>query len=315
MSIYALFRHSVDRRSLFHFVRPILAYVGAIACFGIFCVHVKNMEADLYSLVEAERAFARLSKTNGMRDAFMTFLLDEAVVFRPRPIPGKPVYAGSPNVPNMLTWKPVYADVSYEGDLGYTTGPYEYRRKSTDPLPSGTGYFISVWKKRADQPWRVLIDAGISTSLPDTAARPLVFGETCKQVRSTCTLSDRIDARKTIEEKEKQFSLSVSDSGYVYAGRLFYSDRIRLYRNAHIPVRQKSEALELLALEPVRAVSLPDTTMISDSCDMGVSYGIMQGVEEASLARTGREYSYLRIWKKETSGVWSVTLDLLLPIL
>jgi ketosteroid isomerase-like protein len=87
-------------------------------------------EADRVSLVEAERAFARAADEKGVREAFLAFLSDDAILFRPGPVPGREWVRSRPAPPIRLAWRPSFAEVSGAGDLGYTLGPYEAR-----PLP------------------------------------------------------------------------------------------------------------------------------------------------------------------------------------
>jgi ketosteroid isomerase-like protein len=81
-------------------------------------------EDALASLIEAERAFARAAEEKGVREAFLTYLAEGAIVFRPAPVEGRPLYEKmSPDNPALLTWTPEVAEVSASGDLGYTSGP------------------------------------------------------------------------------------------------------------------------------------------------------------------------------------------------
>src|SRR5947209_5514670 len=89
-----------------------------------------NRPSDLNSLVEAERAFARASVARGTRAAFLENLADDSVIFHPHPVDGKTWWTAQAKRPGLLTWRPVFADVSGAGDLGYTTGPWEFREKS-----------------------------------------------------------------------------------------------------------------------------------------------------------------------------------------
>jgi ketosteroid isomerase-like protein len=62
---------------------------------------------------------------------------------------------------NQLTWKPVGADISASGDLGYTYGAYEFRSKDKDGKPAiSHGKYTSIWKKQKDGSWKVVLDMG-----------------------------------------------------------------------------------------------------------------------------------------------------------
>jgi hypothetical protein len=111
------------------------------------CFQKIDSNDSLRSLVEAERSFAKTSMEKGIRDAFLTYLADDAIIFRPKPVMAKPFYAQRPNIPGSLNWKPVYADIASSGDFGYTTGPFEYRGHPEKEQADGYGFFVSVWKK------------------------------------------------------------------------------------------------------------------------------------------------------------------------
>jgi ketosteroid isomerase-like protein len=66
-----------------------------------------------------------------------------------------------------LVWKPVKAEVSQSGDLGYTIGTYESR----GPGPDGRfvtryGKYCSVWKKQKDGAWKWVVDVGTPSAPP-----------------------------------------------------------------------------------------------------------------------------------------------------
>ena len=68
---------------------------------------------------------------------------------------------------NHLTWSPVGADMSASGDLGYTYGTFEYRSRDKDgKLAVDHGKYTSIWKKRKDGGWKVVLDMGNSGPEP-----------------------------------------------------------------------------------------------------------------------------------------------------
>src|SRR5438128_4856754 len=79
------------------------------------------------ALVEMEHAFTKAAATKGTRDAFLEFLADDGILFQPGPVNGKKLWSERQPRKGLLSWEPVLADVSRAGDLGYTTGPWEFR--------------------------------------------------------------------------------------------------------------------------------------------------------------------------------------------
>jgi ketosteroid isomerase-like protein len=58
-----------------------------------------------------------------------------------------------------LTWHGNKAGVARSGDLGYTTGTYEWVLKSSSgKLATDKGKYLTVWKKEPDGSWKVLYD-------------------------------------------------------------------------------------------------------------------------------------------------------------
>jgi Domain of unknown function (DUF4440) len=68
-----------------------------------------------------------------------------------------------------LTWKPLHADMSASGDLGYTYGTYVFKHKDkTGNLVTDYGKYTSIWKKQKDGSWKVVVDMGNSSPAPKT---------------------------------------------------------------------------------------------------------------------------------------------------
>jgi len=62
---------------------------------------------------------------------------------------------------NQLTWIPVDAGISISGDLGWTSGTYEFRSKDKDgKIKVEHGKYTSIWKKQPDGNWKIVLDMG-----------------------------------------------------------------------------------------------------------------------------------------------------------
>jgi hypothetical protein len=56
-----------------------------------------------------------------------------------------------PNWGVDIQWRPVAAAISGAADMGFTTGPTEYRRAPAD-APLRYGHYTSVWQRQRDGP-------------------------------------------------------------------------------------------------------------------------------------------------------------------
>ena len=103
-----------------------------IACTLLLLFTLADLRASWNSLVDAERSFARTSLSKGARDAFLSVLADDSIIFRPRAVPGRKWTQENPAPTGQLSWAPEFADIATGGDLGYTTDPWELRRTPKD---------------------------------------------------------------------------------------------------------------------------------------------------------------------------------------
>lgn len=65
--------------------------------------------------------------------------------------------AGRPD----FEWHPETVELSADGELGVTRGPWVIRSRDKDGKPvEESGTFSSTWRRQADGSWRILFDAG-----------------------------------------------------------------------------------------------------------------------------------------------------------
>src|SRR5262245_24828214 len=64
--------------------------------------------------------------------------------------------------PNFkLTWKPARAEVSKDGDLGFTYGHYQATTADeSGKLTTRVGKYVTIWRRGYDGAWKVLLDGG-----------------------------------------------------------------------------------------------------------------------------------------------------------
>src|SRR5580765_7016673 len=118
------------------------------------------------ALAQMERDFAKAAATKGTRDAFLEFLADDGVLFQPGPVNGKKFWTERQPRKGLLSWEPIFADVSRAGDLGYTTGPWEFRPNGADDQPVAFGQYFTIWKKQSDGSWKFVLDRGVGSEKP-----------------------------------------------------------------------------------------------------------------------------------------------------
>lgn len=121
-------------------------------------------EKDVLKQVDID--FSNFSKEKGMHDAFLCYVANDGVLLRPYsyPITGFEAikkFLDEGNTDFLLTWSPLYADVSISGELGYTYGLYELVFKDEQGNSNTRkGTYVSIWKKDTDGKWKFTLDTG-----------------------------------------------------------------------------------------------------------------------------------------------------------
>ena len=265
------------------------------------------------SLVAAERAFAAASLAKGTRAAFLEFLAEDSILFRPGPVPGKKWIEEHPAPPTLLTWEPTFADVAQSGDLGYTTGPWEIRPSGPKDKPTAYGHFVSVWKRQADGVWKVVVDLGISHA---------ASGENSKSLQPAISKAGSEKARRNVNIDEERSELlafdrelanSVSEKGSAQAYLRYLADDARLYRAKTLPVVGKREIFVVLSQSVGKSTLRPDKAGISNAADLGYTYGTARSMAPGSSDAAGIASNYLHIWRRKGNR-WTLVLDVESPM-
>jgi len=153
------------------FITPVLLLVS--------CIFPKKKEpkADAFAkieMMEADRAFSKMSEEKGMKTAFIEYLDSNGVLLRPNRLP----IAGADAIDFLiqqndsdytLTWEPRNGAIAKSGDLGYTYGVYALRPSQKDTVFYGT--YVSIWKKQKDGSWKFVLDTG-NEGIGDTREDP-----------------------------------------------------------------------------------------------------------------------------------------------
>lgn len=138
---------------------------------------VKNkkeiLERNKADLINTDIEFYNVSQKSGTGRAFIDFADDSTVLLRQDsfPIIGKSnvinLYDGRENKVTPLKWKPVKAEVSSDGTLGYTYGNWKYTAKDKSGKEETLyGNYVTIWKKQRDGKWKYILDGGNTTPPP-----------------------------------------------------------------------------------------------------------------------------------------------------
>lgn len=273
----------------------------------------QSSSRSLKTLIEAERAFSRLSEEKGIREAFLFYLADDSVVFLPRPVPGRKAYEEAPaESPTLLTWEPAYAEVSPAGDLGYTTGPYQAKDKSNAASAPRFGHYVSLWQKQPTGLWRVVLDIGIRH--PQPGFKPLEV-MTNKDVRRPKRLAvvDKFRELNFLLKIEAEFADKAAAEGILAAYLAYADEDIRIYRDGELPSAGTDALRRQYAGNSGTQTWAPVDGDVSRYGALGFIFGTAEARSRGPEGPPAAS-SYLRIWRKNPAGLWKIAIDLSIPI-
>jgi ketosteroid isomerase-like protein len=259
---------------------------------SVLLYNIVAAQSPLMQIVNSEKSFAAYAGSAGITQAFLRYFDDSAVVFeRGQVLNGKEVWRQRKLDSMELKWYPEYAEVAASGDLGYTTGPSEFRVKKGSEKPDHKGYFNSIWKKNSNGEWKVVLDMG-------TPSPQSVFDEGHVEYIDNSAMEDKTkkktatSAKDDIKALEEEFIANYADGkGYMKYG----SKNARYYRPGNKVAKGSYPYSDTLKFNYRNA-----GTGMASSGDLAYAYGYVEV--------PGKTGNYLRVWKKEMDS-WRIVLD------
>lgn len=118
------------------------------------------------ALLDADKAFDQATAERGL-EGWMSVFADDALINSPNGmIRGKAAlrtfYSKMFARKNFsIRWKPLYAEASQDGTLGYTLGVAEISSDDESGVrQKSNGRYLTVWRKQADGSWKAVTDLG-----------------------------------------------------------------------------------------------------------------------------------------------------------
>jgi ketosteroid isomerase-like protein len=124
-----------------------------------------NTEREKLIMMDADRAFSKMSEEEGMKAAFMDYIDSNGVLLRP----GRYPVVGADAVDFLsqlndrdytMKWEPAGAEIARSGELGYTYGTYKVIYKTGGSDSTFYGTYINIWRKQDDGRWKYILDSG-----------------------------------------------------------------------------------------------------------------------------------------------------------
>jgi len=262
-----------------------------IAAFTLIAVSTAAA-AEPTTVIDAEYAFAQSAKPLGVRGAFLKWFDTDSVICSPAPVNGiASTTAREPNA-DTLEWYPAISRTAGSNDLGYTLGPWKYR--SADGKAAAQGTFLSVWRKRPDNTWRVVLDCGVTHAKPDAVPAPLKPTTTAPQKQPAIW-------REPIGTAEARFTAAATTDSKA-ALKAFGAPEVRVMARG-VPVAVGIVAGQaLLADQRLGSVWGHAFAAQSEDGTLGYAWGYIGGAQSDTPTA-----AYVNIWQRENAmAPWKI---------
>jgi hypothetical protein len=268
-----------------HVTLTILAISAACACMG---------QRNINGLVNAERKFAEYTSTHTIKEGFLKFMDSSGVIFRQgMDLNALDVYRRQPAGPGILSWEPSFAIISASGDMGATTGPYEFRAKSAADTVSGYGTFLSVWRINKQDEWKNIADFGTSYRgrAPEQPLKRIVLA---KPVTVSST-------REDILQLDRKFNKDITGKN-MSEWMPYISTDTRFHFEGSFSAKGMLQIADAMQKLPEGILIATKTGDISSAGDFAYTYGMVMNGQVKN--------NYLRVWIYR-NGQWQVILQTL----
>jgi ketosteroid isomerase-like protein len=265
---------------------------------SLFAQDPKQKE-ELQRIIQTENAFAQASIDKGTKNAFLEFLSKEAIIFdKSMPTNGLEHWQKL-DFKGVITWQPIIAEIAGSSDLGYTVGNYQFHNTTAEEKPSSFGSFVTLWKRQADNTWKVAIDMEVSHDevIVNTASITEIYPVFKPyELKNQMVLAERM-----VFMNDHFYWKNAKSSLNPFEPHL--AQNVRIYRRNLKPIIGKENAKAFLKKTYNKDLVYTGLKAISPNAgDLVCVYGVISG--------GGKSGTYLRIYKQEAKDAWKIVVEM-----
>lgn len=276
-------------------------------CLGcVYSGQSQQIDPDLALLIREEKAFAAKAVETDVPTAFLAYLDSAGVIFNGEgAVNGIAQYSKAPKAgKDLLKWYPIIGHVSQGGDMGFTSGPFQFLADRAQEAV-GSGYFFSVWKKNAAGQFKVMLDGGVIHSQKATEA---FQRDPEPQINTAYAYILPIPKVKDHDPQpwkaEDAFSAAAGkDADQAY--KQFLADEVVLLRSDRPFGKTRADALGTLAQQQIQSYQFIRSGQgISKAGDLAYCFGKTKAAKDGKTV----EGFFTRVWQYRPEG-WKIVAE------
>lgn len=262
---------------------PVMRTMGVLL-FTVLCGISAVAQSLVDPVYDTQRAFEAAVAEKGVKPAFMEFLADDAIIFRPEAVNGRDfLQAVEGTQSGVLRRKVNYADVSVNGMLAYTIGEWSLTPKAR-PKDIRVGEYATVWSK-VNGRYKAILDIEISHDVLERAK----YRRQIPEPRKSQTNKHGWSAADTTMNFLK---MSMTKAGLGGAYDTFAAEDVILLREGLPPIVGRGKAEE--EMERYMAVDFPKRVAQFETGDMAYTWNPCSYADSNEGMEKG---NCLHIWK------------------
>ncbi len=251
-------------------------------------------QRELREIKEAEWSFINAARSSGTKNAYLSFLSDNSVVFQPGAANGLAVWQKAENSLDILERTPIFADAASNGGFGYTTGHW----KSQEPGKPDTakyGQYVTVWQRSKSGTFKIALD--IITNHEEFPA------ELLEKLGSSDKPSKESNKKgwSAADATMNFYRLGNNQNQLGGAYEKYSSEKVRLLIDGDAPVFGKKDAV--YKMSRYRSMEFPEKIAMLEAADMAYVWNPCEFADSAEGKEKG---NCLHIWKLKDKKWWIV---------
>lgn len=273
----------------------------------VYGVRSQQIDPDLATLIREEKAFAQKAVDTDVPTAFLAYLDSAGVIFNGEgAVNGVAQYSQAPKGgKDLLKWYPTIGHVSQGGDMGFTSGPFQFLADRNQEAV-GSGYFFSVWKKNAVGQFKVMLDGGVIHS---TYNAKEAFQRDPEPQSNTAYAYILPIAKVNVGDpqpwKAEDAFVTAAEKEGDGAYKQFLADEVVLLRSDRPFGKTKAEAVGTLAQQQIQSYQFIRSGQgISKSGDLAYCFGKAKAVRGDKTV----EGFFTRVWQHRPDG-WKIVAE------
>ncbi|WP_166670728.1 DUF4440 domain-containing protein [Olivibacter sp. XZL3] len=259
-------------------------------------------DQQINQLVSAEYNMAVLATNKGLFTAYQNYSDENSVFFTPAPIPASIYLKNRPQIPDIITWKPVYAKVAKSDEWGFTTGPVSWQSVGSKKK---YGEYFCLWKRDRKGEWKIAYRAISEHGAPTAHVKAILESPEDNRYRKSRSKA-RLKQRQDIILSTDQLFSTILKADNQTAFKEFLTDEARIYIPGYTPVIGIDKIRSFLNKQDFHIESTGSEVDRAYSGELAYSQG------EATIRQGDKiiECYYIRAWELQEDSMWKVTVDM-----